>query len=115
MLEVELDCMSSKAMRGMASIIKKNLSGIVLDIAVVIEKPDGATEEEPTACLGMWRFDRVDIETCPMLPERQVSEIEAIRRATVLVGLSPEKMSEIATEAGLGLTSEEMREITADC
>lgn len=69
-LELELDLMANKAMRGMASLVKRYLSSISVDVAVTIDKPDGQMEDELSACVGMWRFDMVDVSSCPKLPER---------------------------------------------
>jgi hypothetical protein len=59
----------------MAGIVKKHLSSLAIDVAVTISKPDGQVEDEPQACLGLWRFDHIDVDSCPELPDRH--EIEA--------------------------------------
>ena len=71
----ELDCLSTRVIRGMAGIVKKHLSSLAIDVAVTISKPDGQVEDEPQACLGLWRFDHIDVDSCPELPDRH--EIEA--------------------------------------
>lgn len=73
-LEAELDCVSSKAMRGMAAIVKRNLSSLAIDCAVVIGQPLDKQVEEPQACLGLWRFDHIDVAKCPRLPDRFATE-----------------------------------------
>jgi len=40
-VEAELDCVSSRAIRGMAGILKRNLKSLCIDIACVISPPDG--------------------------------------------------------------------------
>lgn len=62
--------MANRAMRGMASLVKRYLSSISVDVAVTIDKPDGQVEDELSACVGMWRFDMIDVSSCPKLPER---------------------------------------------
>lgn len=99
MLEIELDVMSNKAMRAMASIIQRNLTGMTVDLAVTVEKPDGQEEDEPSACLGMWRFDKVDITTCPYIPARVTPVADDIRRASVMLNLSESQQIAIAQEA----------------
>ena len=74
MFEVELDCIAEPNMRKLAGVLFKNLKSMVVDVAIVIQK-----EGEPSACLSMFRFDRIDIRTCPSLPVRQVSDEEAYR------------------------------------
>lgn len=69
-IKCELDCLSSRTIRGMAGIVKKHLHLLTVDVAVTISKPDGQAEEEPQACLGLWRFDHIDVASCPKLPDR---------------------------------------------
>lgn len=69
-LELELDLMANKTMRGFASLVKRYLVKMSVDVAVIVQKPDLQEEEEGSACLGMWRFDKVDVSQCPNLPER---------------------------------------------
>lgn len=54
----------------MAGIVKNNLKLLKIDVAVVISKPYGQKEDEPIACLGLWRFDHIDVSGCPKLPDR---------------------------------------------
>lgn len=69
-LEVELDLMANKTVRGFASLAKRYLSKMSVDVAVTIDKPDLQEQDELSACVAMWRFDRVDLSQCPMLPAR---------------------------------------------
>ena len=62
--------MANTTMRSVASIVKRYLGSIVGDAAILIEKPYLQEEEEPTACLGMCRFDRIDVNSCPDIPPR---------------------------------------------
>ena len=64
-LEVECDLMANRAMRSVAALVKRYMASMVGDVAVLIEKPYLQENEEPRACLGMCRFDRVDVTTCP--------------------------------------------------
>lgn len=75
-LELEVDLMVTKTMRSVTSLLKRYLQSIVADCAIIIEKPYLQVEEEPTACLGMCRFDRVDLSVCPILPSRIAEEEE---------------------------------------
>jgi Protein ENHANCED DISEASE RESISTANCE 2, C-terminal len=89
-LEATLDCMTSRAIRSMASLVKRYLHVLAVDIAVVVAAPDKQSELEPSACLGLWRFDHIDISMCPNLPDRYANEEspDAVR-ASVALGLSP--------------------------
>lgn len=70
-IECELDCMTSRAIRGMAGLVKRNLKKLAIDCAVIIGNPvKSKTKEEPEACLGLWRFNHVDISECPAFPKR---------------------------------------------
>jgi hypothetical protein len=68
-LELELDVMANKAMRGMTSLVKRFLKGMSVDVAVTIDKPDLQKEEELSACVGMFRLEKIDVSVCPKLPE----------------------------------------------
>jgi Protein ENHANCED DISEASE RESISTANCE 2, C-terminal len=69
-LEITLDCTSNRAMRSMAGILKRNLQSLAIDVAIVIQKPDEKDEDEPQACLAMWRFNHIDVSKCPTFPDR---------------------------------------------
>lgn len=82
--------MANGAMRSVSSMVKRYLGSMVADAAVMIEKPDLQEESKPTACLGMIRFDRIDVSGCSALPprlEEGETEIERdMHRASVFVG-----------------------------
>jgi hypothetical protein len=84
-LEATLDCMTSRAIRSMAGLVKRYLHILSIDVAVVIGKPDGEEgENEPGACLGLWRFNHIDVSECPHLPDRCVVEAHSQPEADVL-------------------------------
>lgn len=76
-LELELDLMANKTMRGFASLVKRYLGKMSIDVAVIIDTPDLQDEEELSACVGMWRFDKVDVSACPQLPDRLGHSVKA--------------------------------------
>ena len=90
-LEVECDLMANRAMRSVASLVKRYMQGMVGDVAVLIEKPYLQEEDEPRACLGMCRFDRIDVLTCPAMPPRKehgdTVEQRDIVKASSVMGL----------------------------
>jgi hypothetical protein len=100
-LESELDCLSSRTIRGMAGIVKKHMASVSIDIAVTIGKPDGESEDEPQACLGMWRFDHIDVSSCPTMPDRFSIEAKEqgqspdVIRASKVMQLSREEIQEM--------------------
>lgn len=80
--EVNVDCMGNSAIRGMALLIKRYLVGIKADFALVISHPD-----EVGAVLGMWRFDHLNVNQYPTLPDRYegLDESVDVVRANQLV------------------------------
>ena len=80
-MEVTLDLMTNSTMRGMAALVKRYIGGISIDNALVISTPDDQNEKEPEACLGLFRMNHLDVDTCPSLPDR--FETEGCSMATV--------------------------------
>mmetsp|Transcript_50425 Transcript_50425/g.75363 ORF Transcript_50425/g.75363 Transcript_50425/m.75363 type:complete len:92 (+) Transcript_50425:2-277(+) len=79
--------------------LRRYIKHISLDVAVVIEKPDKQKEPEPAACLALWRFDMIDVDTCPPLPPRDAAtEKNDALRASQLVGLSTEQITALVAE-----------------
>jgi hypothetical protein len=102
-LEATLDCVSKRAIRSMAGIVKNHLVRLSLDVAAVITKPEGQLEEEPHACIGLWRFNHIDVTTAPTLPDRYEEVAESVGhspdliRASQLVSLSHADIASIST------------------
>jgi hypothetical protein len=109
-LEITLDCTSNRAMRSMAGILKRNLQSLAIDVAIVIQKPDEHDEEEPQACLAMWRFNHIDVSKCPTFPDRFEYEANVrmeqettsplhhpdVMRASKIVPISTEELEALA-------------------
>lgn len=76
-LEATLDCMTSRPIRSMAGLVKKYLHLLSIDAAIVIGTPEHQLEPEPSACLGLWRFNHIDISMCPFLPDRYQAEVKS--------------------------------------
>jgi hypothetical protein len=74
LLEVTLDLMGNATIRGMASLIKRYLGSMSVDFCIILSKPVGQTQiqedDEPEACLGLWRLDHVDVSQHLRLPDR---------------------------------------------
>lgn len=98
-LELELDVMAHKAMRGMASLVKRYLKTMSVDVAVTIDKPDNQVEDELSACVGMFRFDQIDVSSCPKLPERiglgHSLQADTIRASMLMQSLDPSAIMEL--------------------
>ena len=66
-LELTLDFVGNATIRGMASLVKRSLKSLSVDLALVISGDD---DEEPEGCLGLFRMDHLDIAAFPDLPDR---------------------------------------------
>lgn len=104
-LEATLDLMSTRGIRTAASLIKNNLKLLVVDVAIVISKPDSQVEEEPMACVGCWRMNHVDIKTCPNMPDRYMAEAKAkkvdpsvVRASVVCMDMNPADLEKLLKE-----------------
>ena len=102
-LEATLDCMTHGAIRAMASLVKKYLQKLAVDVALVISNPDGQEEPEPSACLGLCRLNHIDVSMAPTLPDRFASESKGpyspdVYRASKAMGLSQKQLKELAVE-----------------
>jgi hypothetical protein len=67
-LEVEVDVMSNGALRRTSGLLRNCMKNIVIDLAITIEKPCNTDADEPSACIGLFRFNNIDIDKCPPLP-----------------------------------------------
>ena len=68
LLGLDVDCSSDKALRTAASLAKRYLYSVSIDVGVVIE------DEDLACCLGLFRMDKIDTKICPELPERTAKE-----------------------------------------
>lgn len=69
-MEFECHPMANRTMRSVAVLVKRYVSAIIDDVNLVIEKPYVQKEDEPTFFLGMCRFHKIAVTTCPKLPPR---------------------------------------------
>lgn len=103
-MECEFDCISSRAIRSMAGIVKKHLHKLVIDLAVVVGKPPKQKEPEFQAVLGLFRFDHIDISTCPPFPSHETDESQLMAfdldvvKASRLVQMSEAEITVLASE-----------------
>lgn len=98
-LEMEIDVISNSTIRGISAMLKRYIRLIALDLAAVIHTPDGQTEQEPEACLGLWRFDHIDVLTCPPLSTRQDQRRDDMYQASKFMRLSEEELAAIEEES----------------
>jgi len=75
-MEVGVDFHTSRAIGRLINIVMPHLGSITLDIAFVVAAPWGKEGTEPSACLGVWRIDKVDFMSFAQLPEHPVEEVE---------------------------------------
>ena len=74
-MECDVDLVSHRAVRKILSIVRPHLKSITIDVALIVSKPLDSEFEEPSACLGMWRIDKVDFESCAVLPEKSIDDV----------------------------------------
>mmetsp|Transcript_20625 Transcript_20625/g.44801 ORF Transcript_20625/g.44801 Transcript_20625/m.44801 type:complete len:644 (+) Transcript_20625:229-2160(+) len=74
LLEVDIDLISANAVRKIINLIRPHLHSITIDLAFIISQPKGSEIEEPSACVGLWRIDKVDFESCAVFPEKTIDE-----------------------------------------
>jgi hypothetical protein len=132
-LECELDCLSGRTIRGMSGIIKRNLSSLVLDIALVIgAQPDDGNDDNDDddddnlhACLGMCRFNRIDIASCPEFPARSMYQDVVVKNPVLIISRhdvdmknhlesSSHRRDILMASRIVGLDSDELKKILAE-
>ena len=89
-LEVEVDLVSDRVVRGMSNLVKRYLQGIVVDVALAIGKPALQKEDELGACLGLWKYEKVDLSSCPKMPER-LNLMSPVRADTIRASMLMQK------------------------
>jgi hypothetical protein len=106
-IEIEFDIVSNKTLRSVTSMLTRYVQSISLDLALIVDKPTPESEDEPSACLAMWRFDHIDIANCPKMPPRttvdepsccdnSTAELRAdVRRASLIANISTEELATI--------------------
>ena len=74
-----------------------------------MEKPYLSEVEEPAACLGLWRMDRVDMSKAALVPEKDeeqlLREMSVLLNAEDLVGLEDDLEAEEPVPALAGSAS----------
>ena len=74
-LECDVDFVSDKSIRKIINIVRPFVQSVTIDLAFIISKPAHSDIDEPCACLGLWRVDKVDFESYAVLPERTIDEV----------------------------------------
>ena len=103
-MECQVDCLSNPSLRSAAGMFKKYLPKLVMDGAACIGPTQESSEPEPEACLAMWRWNHIDLKTCPPFPSRfeRTSIDPDVVQASKLVRMSTAEVREIlATEVGV--------------
>lgn len=73
-LELDMDFVSDRTIRRILSIARPHMHRITIDVAFIISKPQNSQIEEPSACLGLWRVDKVDFEGFAVSPIKTIEE-----------------------------------------
>jgi Protein ENHANCED DISEASE RESISTANCE 2, C-terminal len=101
-IEGVVDLLETRFVRSAASLIKGHLQRLLVDCALIVSTPEKQTEEEPMACLGFFRLNRVLIAGCPEMPDRFVEQAAtskvspSMMRASAIIGLSQEEISKLS-------------------
>jgi hypothetical protein len=104
-MECTLDFMGNATMRGMASLVKRYLSSISIDFALVIGTPDDQTEKEVECIIGLCRMDHMDVMTYPKLPDRFETEgcseqtVDSIRASLLVKTAKMQSLRAVASAA----------------
>ena len=93
-VECDIDFISEKSFRKVLNMVRPHMWSITIDIALIISKPKLSEIEEPSACLGLWRVDKIDFERCAVFPEKspdeRVHELSLIMSKLKLTGSEEE-------------------------
>lgn len=76
-MECDVDCVSDNKMRKLISIVRPFMQSITIDMAFIIAKTDSSSIDEPCACLGLWRVDKVDFDSYAVFPDRTIDDVAA--------------------------------------
>ena len=90
-IECDIDFISEKSYRKILNMIRPHMRSITIDIAFIISKPTNSEIEEPSACLGLWRIEKVDFERCAIFPDRTIDET-ALELSMILSKLDEEEL-----------------------
>ena len=82
LLEVDCDLVSNPGVRKICSIVVGQIEKVKIDAAMIVEKPYLSEEEEPAACLGIWRMDHINMSQTALAPEKDVEIL--LREASVI-------------------------------
>ena len=100
LLECDIDFVSNPAIRKVISMVRPHLSKITIDLALIVSKPKDSDEDEPHACVGMWRIDKVDFESCAVFPEKSIEEVAEEVKSFIALEARDGSISEIGVIAG---------------
>jgi len=73
-VECDIDFISKKSFRKVLNMVCPHMWSITIGIAIIISKPKLSEIEEPSACLGLRRIDKVDFERYAVFPERTIDK-----------------------------------------
>ena len=70
LLSVDVDSMGDAVTRKVLSLVQGSIQKVKLDCAAIISKPSRSEADEPSACLGLWRMDKIDMSSSSILPKK---------------------------------------------
>jgi len=98
LLEVDCDLISNPGVRKICNVVLGQVKNVRIDCAMIVEKPYLSEEEEPAACLGLWRMDKINVNQAALVPEKDeeqlLREMSVILNADDLVGLKDDLQEE---------------------
>ena len=100
LLECDIDLVSNPAIRKVISMVRPHLSKITIDLALIVSKPKDSEVDEPSACIGMWRIDKVDFESCAIFPEKSIEEVANEVKSLIALETRDLTMLEMKAVAG---------------
>ena len=75
LLEADCDLISDSAVRKILSIVKGQVPRVTIDCAMTISKPWDQEEKEPSACIGLWRIDKINMDQAAIIPEKDEHQL----------------------------------------
>lgn len=95
-LECDIDVgMSNKQMRKIINVIRPHIESVTIDVALIVGTPKDSEVEEPSACIGLWRIEKVDFESAAVFPELAVEDA-AEKVKMIMSGMEMEEVVEVA-------------------
>lgn len=73
-LEIAVDCLSDKAIRTFTNFMKRYVETMTCEAALILDRPNESTCENTAAYLSFFKWDKVDLTSCAILPPKTEEE-----------------------------------------